>query len=1081
MKKGRRWLLLILVLAGGLLRMAEVSAVGTGEQDPVEILCSEPNRILGEKAYYRENVEIRILVRQEEDSQWKQDGRWKLCCTDRVTGEKQELTETVDWKAVEEGWEGSWQLDREGEFCVTVELQDEEKETWEWSSPWLVLDKTAPRLWAELSSEPEKILDGKSCFRTETVLRIRVEDDHWRVQELKEVLEEIRIAGERGADVTKESECGKRIRELDGAEQPEGIWEWELPIREDGCFTIPVGLTDLAGNPALWEVPDNRPEEGIFRLMLDRKGPKLCLDGISGPEGSAGLGSYGPDGIWFSDGKLMIKAVAGDGISGLSELTVLAEGENGEKQSFQPLRKSDGEEAWEQELILELPWKDGPERGTVMLEAEDRAGNRTKLRRGFTAENRERHEEAGRIRILTETQPSREADGVAWYNQDLRLRLEVRDGFSGIGSWNWQAGEEKQSRDYRGEAEQEDGKREITWEYTGELTLHAEEYDGRTVTARAEYTDNAGHGESTEVLYQVDVTKPVITVEYEGAEPEPGGYCRESRTAVVTVREQNLDLHDVELRTETEGSDGAEPEIGDWSVSGEGKNREYRCRVTFSADGVYSFTAACQDLAGNRADYDRVDHFIIDRTVPEAEIRWSGAESRNGFYYPGEREAQIRVRERNFAEERMELLVEEEAPTGMEEAQKWRFSEWKHSGDLHIRTVSFTGDGSYRLSVKGRDLAENELEPYQSEQFVIDRTPPELQITGVEDGTANGEAVQAQIFCQDENYDPEGTQVELTGYKRGKVEPAGERTESADGMQWKFPDFPYRKEADDLYSLRVSVRDLAGNTAEKQIRFSVNRFGSVYVLEKETEKLAGKEGSFFTDREPELLIREINVDYLDSRKVICSRNGHPALLEEERDYRVEESGKDESWKEYRYRIFKENFTEEGVYEVTLCSGDRAKNLSDSLSQEKHIEFAVDRTVPEIFISGVENGKSYRASGRDIRVELRDNLQLREAYLFWNGKKKKITAEELQQSQGRLSLRAENRNQWQELQVEAVDGAGNRTVSEKIRILVTPSFMVQFVMNRKLRTASMAAVTAAVAAGFIKIRNRKRKAKSEKNS
>ena len=115
-------------------------------------------------------------------------------------------------------------------------------------------------------------------------------------------------------------------------------------------------------------------------------------------------------------------------------------------------------------------------------------------------------------------------------------------------------------------------------------------------------------------------------------------------------------LHLYGERTEGEG-----PEISGWSVRGEGKNREYSCRVTFSADGEYAFTVACQDLAGNRADYDRVDRFTIDRTAPEAEILWSGAEAGNGFYYPGERIAKIRIRERNFTEEVMEIRVEEQS------------------------------------------------------------------------------------------------------------------------------------------------------------------------------------------------------------------------------------------------------------------------------------------------------------------------------------------------------------------------------------------------------------------------------------
>ena len=1081
--RGRR-LLWTLVLAGSMLGAAEVSAEEAGEEPRVEIHCGEPGRVLGETQYYREDVELQILVlRKGEESPEEPERELKVYCTERYTGERQELTGAVSWRDTEEGREGSWRLTREGTFRLTVEMEQGETDVQVWSSPWLVLDKTPPRLWAELSEEPEKVLDGKSCFRTATVLRIQVEDAHWRVQELKEELEGLRVTGERGADVTEESKCRKRIRELDGGEQPEGLWQWELPIREDGCFDIPVGLTDLAGNPAVWAEPDSRPEEERFQIMLDQEGPKLELTGLSGETGTAGFGSYAPDGVWFSDGKLLLRCRALDEVSGLTELRVRVTGENGEERILEPNEEADEtdehkdeEQIWERELFLELPWPEGPGRGSVMLEAEDRLGNRTWLQRGFTAESAERHREAGSIRILTETRPSRVVDGTAWYNQDVRLCLEIRDLYSGIRSWNWQAGELERSRDYLLEAEQaaEGELKEITWEYTGELVLDAEEYDGQTVKAGAVYEDNAGHGGSAEAAYHVDATKPVITVEYEGPEPEPGEYYRESRTAVVNIREQNLDPGDVELRTELERTEGEEPEISGWSVRGEGKNREYSCRVTFSADGEYAFTVACQDLAGNRADYDRVDRFTIDRTAPAAGILWSGAEAGNDFYYPGERIAQIRIRERNFAEEAMEIRVEEQSGEEKEDGTgHFELSGWENSGDLHTVTVRFPADGSYTLSVSGKDLAGNEMDAYESAPFVIDQTPPELQITGVEDGTANQGEVRPVILCEDSNYDPEGTQVFLTGYERGSVEPDGERQEGAYGFRLELSDFPYIKEADDLYSLRVTVRDLAGNTSESSLRFSVNRFGSVYVLEKETEELAGKGGSFYTNQEPELVIREINVDYLDFRKVVCSRNGHPSLLEEGRDYEVEESGGEKSWKEYRYRIWKENFTEEGIYAVTLCSGDRAGNLSDNPGREKQIEFAVDRTGPEILLSGVEDGGTYRTVAHDIRLEIRDNLKVREAWILWNGEKRKLTSEELNRSGGRTTFRAESRNHWQELRVEAVDGAGNRTVSEKVRFLVTPSLLVQLAMNQKIRAGCMVAVLAAVA-GTVVFYRRKRK-------
>ena len=61
-------------------------------------------------------------------------------------------------------------------------------------------------------------------------------------------------------------------------------------------------------------------------------------------------------------------------------------GENGEERILEPNEEADEtdehkdeEQIWERELFLELPWPEGPGRGSVMLEAEDRLGNRTWL------------------------------------------------------------------------------------------------------------------------------------------------------------------------------------------------------------------------------------------------------------------------------------------------------------------------------------------------------------------------------------------------------------------------------------------------------------------------------------------------------------------------------------------------------------------------------------------------------------------------------------------------------------------------------------------------------------------------------
>ena len=60
------------------------------------------------------------------------------------------------------------------------------------------------------------------------------------------------------------------------------------------------------------------------------------------------------------------------------------------------------------------------------------------------------------------------------------------------------------------------------------------------------------------------------------------------------------------------------------------------------------------------------------------------------------------------------------------------------------------------------------------------------------------------------------------------------REESQEGVSLEYFDFPRQKAYDDVYRLHVQAEDIAGNRSEKDIEFSINRFGSVYDLDTST-------------------------------------------------------------------------------------------------------------------------------------------------------------------------------------------------------------------------------------------------------
>ena len=104
-----------------------------------------------------------------------------------------------------------------------------------------------------------------------------------------------------------------------------------------------------------------------------------------------------------------------------------------------------------------------------------------------------------------------------------------------------------------------------------------------------------------------------------------------------------------------------------------------------------------------------------------------------------------------------------------------------------------------------------------------------------------------------------GVEITLTGANNGDESVDGIRSSIPNGQSIKLEDFAHEKEVDDLYTMTAVVTDRAGNDTEQSVMFSVNRFGSVYVMSTDTQELLDK---VYTNEEQDLVVTEINVDSL---------------------------------------------------------------------------------------------------------------------------------------------------------------------------------------------------------------------------
>lgn len=1017
----------------------------------------------GYTAYYGSIIEVFFSIREQCGRPVYKGGDlaglqgFKLTVTGRGGNA---YSPAVHWNKTGDFYEGRFSLTEEDRYTVFAQYRDlagnamvsgtVDGSRWEsglledgsYESVPLVLDKTAPALrisyadTAKNDKKEEAVYEEDGCrfFSEPVYLKLEAEDENLRFHEMLQQLCRIRVADRLGNGIPDNS-AGAFLEKLDKDRIVEDGIVWYLPLMTEAVYEIPFGCEDLSGNSA---------ELIVERVCVDETEPETELSYSVEKSGFLDVVRYGDLRYLFADGRLTIRADAKDQVSGIRSIRCTAE-EGGKRSE----RTMDFLPAASGSFEITIPSGSSDFKGTVTAEVWDWSGNRTVQKCGSVVEGDGRHGQDGSAVILTDTSPSRTVGGVDYYNTDIRFRLMVRDMYSGLKSVACKGGNTLDYyREYgTGDDPVSEAAEGIVYECQEELVLDAVSNNENEVPVRADYQDHTGHTGMAEQFYNIDITAPVIEVEYDNQDRSDHGLYRQGRTATVTIRERNFDPADVEFVITS--TDGTMPSIGGWQESGAGDDMLHVCHVDFYADGEYTFTLRFTDLAGNQAEYGQVDEFTIDRTAPVVTVKFDQEREGGNEYFARGRTAVVDILEHNFDASLVQLMITEKNGIPVP-----ALSGWRRDGDHNMATIRFDADGDYTFGITGTDQAGNQMNEYGTEHFIIDQTAPVLEISGLEDRSANKGAVSPVIRCMDANYRKGSMKIELTGCQGGWTEWKGERIENAEGESFLAEDLAYLPEVDDLYLLLVSVSDLAGNVSRKEIRFSVNRFGSVYTLEDKTELLAGSRGTYYTNTEQDIIVTETNVDTLEFLEISCSRNGKLLTLKQNEDYYVHTGGTEDSWKQYVYTIPGRNFTEEGTYILTIYSEDRAENVSDNQTKGKKIEFVMDRTAPSILLSGLENGGQYRENSREITLDIQDNVRMAEVKVKINGVVSTYSASEILKQDGRLTLMAGSANRWQTLSVTACDAAGNQKELEELRFLLTPDLMVQFFMDRSLLFCSM---------------------------
>ena len=582
-----------------------------------------------------------------------------------------------------------------------------------------------------------------------------------------------------------------------------------------------------------------------------------------------------------------------------------------------------------------------------------------------------------------------------------------------------------------------------TW--NGNIVIPASQFNSNDVKVQVHALDFSGNQYDSEVVeLKIDTTAPVATITFDNNSPLNGKYYNATRTATITVKERNFNPDEVSLNiTNTHGTSAV---VSGWTVDSSGTSDENvnTCTVAFTEDGDYTMSFSCVDLPGNQSNTVTVDEFTIDKTVPTISVAFDNNNASNGKYYNAPRTATITVVEHNFNGSEVQTAINASLQASGITAPG--VNGWTSSGDTNTATVYFGTDGDYSFTVNYTDLAGNAATVATVDSFTIDQTKPEVEIFDIENKSANNGTVAPGVKYSDVNYNSSGVELTITGCEHEKKAIDGSRTSIANGQSIKMADFAHTEDVDDIYTMHAKVTDMAGNSTEKEVIFSVNRFGSTYYFGDDTKEFLN---DYYHNQEEDLTVVEINVDEIEVNGISAGHDGELSELKKGTDYKVKAGGNEASWKQYTYTINKENFEKEGQYNITIDSTDKATNKVNNKIKNANIEFVIDKTAPSVVVNGVENGKQYRSDSRDVDIAVSDNVAMGDMNVYvddMDKAAKSYKSKELVKKNGKVTYTLGSSDNWQNIQVSVTDAAGNKAETELCKVLVTSNVIVQFYRN-----------------------------------
>ena len=546
---------------------------------------------------------------------------------------------------------------------------------------------------------------------------------------------------------------------------------------------------------------------------------------------------------------------------------------------------------------------------------------------------------------------------------------------------------------------------------------------GYKMTCRSGHSTPAD-GSYVERVFSIDTQAPAVQLSLSGSAINSNGkkYYNQNRKVDIVVSDRNFDASSATVEVKLTNALGGM--AGDkvynnlnWTfdsstasnIDGEGRNL-WRASITLDTDADYSgINVSVKDALGHSGTASAGEGFTIDTTRPVLTGSFDNDSAQNGNYYNASRKAVIKINEHNFIPADAVVSIKSYGADNITEVDSVvvKADSWKQSQvnkDEWTAEIPFTKDGRYNFTVDYTDPARNRGNSFASGEFFIDMTAPKVDQTFTEKNSstrATNGTLEPMVRFSDYNL-PEETKIgtlctveikktELDGTTVNKTSVTSKTYKAAaDGSPAQYETwydiFADNVDTDGIYHVKITAQDKAGNTSEPlDLTVSVNRYGSTYEIVNSDALNAVKKykNGIPVNENTEVVIREINATSLTGdRKVTVVKNGSETKELGSGDFKIEENrvaGNEEGengWYEFIYTISKDNFDSDGSYLINIESSDEAGNSNSNntpvyAERKCAVEFAVDKTAPEVIIAGVDDGAVLKESDVQLRITCSD--------------------------------------------------------------------------------------------------------------